>query len=86
MALQGDYKEVVVESFIAPAGANHGGVHVRPVPGQPFPPSLRVECSRSLVRDYPVGTRFKIMAKLTDKEGEGQFLYSSYKWAFEVLK
>jgi hypothetical protein len=36
-------------------------------------------------RKYPVGTRFRIWAKLTDREGCGQFLYTSWRWKFEVL-
>lgn len=63
----------------------HGKVHVRPLPGQRFPPSLRVECSKKLSRDYPPGTRFRILAKLTDREGGGEFLYSSWRWEYEVL-
>lgn len=39
-----------------------------------------------LSRDYPVGTKFKIRAKLTDREGGGDYLYSHFKWPVEVLK
>ena len=45
---------------------------------------MRVECSKSLSRDYPVGTKFRIKAKLTDKEEGGEFLYSYFEWKFEV--
>jgi hypothetical protein len=34
---------------------------------------------------YPVGTRFYVYAKETDKEGGNPFLYSRYDWPFEVL-
>ncbi|NMG16749.1 hypothetical protein [Aromatoleum bremense] len=87
MALHGNYKEIIVESFRpASTGGKHGPVHVRPIPGQPFPPSLFVECADRLKREYPVGTRFKIRVKLTDKEGGGQYLYSYFGWPVEVLK
>lgn len=87
MALHGDYKQIVVESFrVANTGGRHGPVHVRPVSGQPFPQSLMVECARRLTKDYPVGTRFKLYAKLTDKEGGGQYLYSYFGWPVEVMK
>jgi hypothetical protein len=46
---------------------------------------MRVECSKSLSRDFPVGTRFKIRAKLTDREDGGEFLYSYFGWEPEVL-
>lgn len=80
------YVIVVVESYRPESTAGlHGDVHIRPVEGQAFPSHLHVECSKALARDYPVGTRFRLRAKLTDRESRGEFLYSSYKWPFEVL-
>jgi hypothetical protein len=87
MPLEG-YEWVEVESFIADRTSGlHGGVHVRPAPGGPYSTDLRVECSKSLsdTDRYPVGTRFRIWAKLTDREGGGQFLYSSYRWKYDVV-
>ncbi|QGZ38832.1 hypothetical protein IP92_05229 [Pseudoduganella flava] len=64
------YREVAVESF------NDGGtVRVRPVVGQAYHPLLRVQCARAFVTDYPVGTRFLVQAKLTDRLGGPPFLY-----------
>ena len=72
-----NYDWVEVESYLpAKTGGLHGKVHIRPLPGQRHPPELHVECSRRLKRDYPVGTRFRIWAKLTDREGT-DFLYSN---------
>ena len=87
MAQHGDYKEIIVESF-RPASKSglHGEVHMRPAPGQFYPQSLKVECAKRLTRDYPVGTRFKIRVKLTDREGEGEYLYSYFGWPVEVVK
>ncbi|SPU42441.1 hypothetical protein [Brevundimonas diminuta] len=34
---------------------------------------------------YKVGTIFRIKAKLTDREGGGKFLYSSWRWPFDVV-
>lgn len=58
----------------------HGPIHIRPVAGSGYPTDLHVRCSKALSRDYPVGTRFKIKAKLTDKEGGGEFLHSHHSW------
>ncbi len=75
---KGHYEEVEVESYIpASTSVLHGEVHIRPAPGQRFPSTMHVSCSRSLKRDYPVGTRFILLAALTDREGGGQFLYSN---------
>lgn len=83
---QEGYSWVQVESYTADRTSGlHGTVHIRPVPGEQYPTNLRVECSKSMSRDYPVGTRFRIWAKLTDKEGGRPFLYTSWRWKFEVL-
>lgn len=75
---KGHYEEVEVESYIPASTAGlHGKVHVRPIPGQGFPDDLHVSCSRSLKRDYPVGTRFMLLAALTDREDGSKYLYSN---------
>jgi hypothetical protein len=82
------YFDVIVESYEPHSTAGlHGPVHIRPIEGQPFPTHLRVECSKDLVdtKKYPLGTRFKIRAKLTDRLGSGEFLYSYFGWMPEVL-
>jgi len=81
------YQMVLVESYLADSTSGlHGKVRIRPRPGQGFPTSMHVECSKDLSRKYPVGTTFRIKAKLTDREGEGEFLYSYYRWKFEVVE
>lgn len=86
MAKDEPYRWVVVESYRARYTSGlHGDIHIRPVDDQDLPPGIHVECSKNLSRNYPVGTRFRIRAKLTDREGGGQFLYSYHGWKFEVL-
>ena len=80
------YHWIVAESFSGDRGGGYSEkVHVRPVEGEMFPQSLRVEGPRSMVRNYPVGTKFKVKVKLTDREGGGEFLYSHHSWKFDVL-
>lgn len=85
----GMYRFVEVESYIPDrerrASGIHGPVHIRPCAGQGFPPDMHVECSKKLSEQYPVGTRFKITAKVTNKEGGRDFLYSYFGWKYEVL-
>lgn len=76
---------VLVESYQQAGSGLHGDVHIRPVAGQRFAPTLRVRCSKGLSKNYPVGTRFWILAKLTDREGGGEFLSSHHSWAYEVV-
>ena len=81
------YQTVLVESYQPDRTSGlHGKVHIRPCPGQGFSTTLRVECSKSLSKKYPVGTKFKIKAKLTDLEGAGEFLYSYFGWKYEVVE
>jgi hypothetical protein len=50
---------------------------IQPMAGQAFAPSLPVHCSRRLSdpAQYPAGTSFLLMAKLTDRKGGPPFLY-----------
>lgn len=83
----GYYQEIVVESYEAEhTSGKHGKVHIRPAEGQPYPPTMDVECSKKMRTNYPVGTKFKILAKIKQKEGGKELLYSSYKWNYEVLE
>ncbi len=80
------YRNVLVESFVpARSAARHGSVHIRPVAGQGLDTGLFVECSKRLAADYPVGTKFRIKAKLTDREDGGEYLYSYHGWKVEVI-
>ncbi len=80
------YQLIEVESY-RPASTSgfRGGVHIRPCSDQGYPQNMHVECSKKLSRDYPLGSRFRIKAKLTDREGAGDFLYSYHGWKYEVL-
>ena len=80
------YHVIVVESY-RPTDTSglHGPIHIRPAPDQIFPQSLQVECSKKLSRGYPVGTRFHLRVKITDRENGGEFLYSYHGWPVRVL-
>ncbi len=80
------YQMVEVESYRpSQTSGLHGKVHIRPLPGQGISTKIHVECSKKLSENYPVGSRFRIRAKLTDREGIGEFLYSYFGWKYEIL-
>lgn len=83
-----NYDIIIVESFIPTnTSGRHGNIHIRLLPGQePFLQTMFVECSKDLITDYPVGTKFRIKAKITSKEGGTPFIYSYYGWSYEVVK
>ena len=80
------YSSIIVETYRASKAGPHGYIHVRPVKGQRFPQTLHVECSKKLIDDYPIGTKFRLKVKLTDRLGEGEFLYSYYGWPVEAIR
>jgi hypothetical protein len=85
---EADYDYIIVESFVPNVlTGHHGLVHIRPVANQePYQIDMLVECNKDLVNDYPIGTKFRIKAKITSKQGGKPFVYSHYKWNYEVLK
>lgn len=80
-----NYKQVVVETYFEIKGGKSSRIHVRPVSGQIYPTTMDVECSRTMRKAYPIGTKFKIYAKETDRNGGKPFLYSHFDWPFEVV-
>lgn len=78
------YEYIIVESF-NPRVKSNVPTHIRPILGQGiYSPEMMVECSRKLLK-YPLGTRFKIYAKITNKEGGRAFIYTNYTWPFHVI-
>lgn len=86
MTLPEDHQTIEVESFEdADRAAHRGKVCLRPVNDQKFSTSLRLEGNKSLVQDYPVGTRFKVQASLMKRPSGEQYLFTSWQWDAQVL-
>lgn len=83
-----EYSFIIVESFkVENTSGKHGDIHIRPLKNQaPFSEMMFVECSKVLTTEYPVGTKFKIKAKITSREGGSPFIYSHYSWKYEVIQ
>ncbi|WP_447885238.1 hypothetical protein [Serratia fonticola] len=83
------YRWLKVESYIVNStSGKRGKIHIRPLPGQWADTHLAVECSKKLsdTKNYPVGSQFEIWAKLTDREEGGEYIYSSFRWEFKLIK
>jgi len=76
------YIKIVVETF---KDSQTGKVRVRPALGAAYPQTMQVECPRPIRYKYPLGTKFRITVKLTDREGGKPFLYSHHSWSMQVL-
>ncbi len=85
-----EYQEIVVQSFILEkekTSGKHGLIHIRPLPNQfPFEEDMFVECSKELVNDFPLGSKFILKAKITSRNGGKPFIYSHYSWSYKVLE
>lgn len=46
---------------------------------------MKVECSSKMRDSQPAGTLFHIHAKITDREGGPDFLYTSFRWTYEIV-
>lgn len=81
-----EYNYIIVQSVLTDERGKHGPVHIRPLPNQePYLDTMFVECSKTLSNNYPVGTKFRIKAKITNPSEMRPFVYSHYSWPFEVL-
>ena len=79
------YYTIVVETHRISGSGLHGSIHVRPAKGEQFPQTMHVRFPRAIRSAYPIGTRFRVYAKLTDKEGGNPFLQTNRAWNYEVL-
>lgn len=77
--------QIVIETFRASGESSRSAIRARPLPGQGFSTTLRVECSKSMRENHAVGTLFKVWVKLTNRLGGSPFLYSSYRDPYEVV-
>lgn len=81
----GHYRNVAIETYRNPGEASSASVRARPLGGQGLSLSMKVECSRKMRTNYPVGTVFIVQAQITDREGGQPFLYTSWQWPYEVV-
>lgn len=79
------YKDIIIKTYVSSGSGSKNLIRARPWPGQGFPEGCNVECSTKMRESQPAGTNFKIRAKITDREGGMPFIYTSYKWRYEVL-
>lgn len=79
------YKELVIETYENIGEPAAERIRARPLPGQGFPTNMKVECSLKMRNKYPIGSKIKITAKVSNRQGGTPFLYSHYSWDYEIL-
>lgn len=79
------YRNVIIETYRNIYGGSSKSVRARPLPGQGLDSSMNVECSSKMRKGHPLGTKFLIQAKVTDRKGGTSFLYAHYNAPYQVL-
>ena len=64
----------IVETFLNPGEPSDAQFRVRPVEGQVFPSSMRVQCSRAMRSAFPLGSKFRLPVELVENKTGGTFL------------
>lgn len=80
-----NYRTVAIETYRSPGEPSSAAVRARPLPGQGLSVDIKVECSKRMRTEYPVGTVFLVRAQVTDREGGSPFLYTSWQWPYEIV-
>ena len=78
------HERIIVETYDATKSGKSSKRHVRPAKGQNHPQTMDVRFPRKVRYRYVEGTKFRIYAKLTDREGGKNFLSTHHSWPFEV--
>ena len=78
------YRYVIIETYHSYGESSRHSVRARPLSGQGLSTSLKVECSSSMRDRHPIGTKFKVWAKVKDT-ADAPHLYTSWQWKYDVL-
>ncbi|GAA4153017.1 hypothetical protein GCM10022217_08290 [Chryseobacterium ginsenosidimutans] len=82
-----EYDYIIVQSVLTNERGKHGPIHIRPLPGQdPYDENMYVQCSKTMSNNYPVGTKFRIKAKIVYPENKRPFISTHYTWAFDIVE
>jgi hypothetical protein len=76
---------VIVETFLNPGEPSGAVYRVRPVNGQIFPSTMRVQCSRAMRQAFALGSKFRLPVELVENKTGGKFLREIGKEAWVRL-
>ncbi len=81
-----EYRQVVIETYEGASRGHHGSIRARPITGEYYPTTMVVECSKSMRTKHPVGSKFRIYAKEISRERSPTFLYTHFRWPYDVVE
>ena len=76
----------LIQTYAAHGEPSSSRVRARPVAGQGLPLTMKVECSRRMRREFPVGTVFRVKAQVVENANGTCFLHTHSDWLFEVVR
>ena len=78
------YHYIIIETYQSHGELSRHSIRARPLPGQGFPLTMRVECSTFMREFHSIGTKFKVKAKIKSTD-EAPHIYTSWQWKYEVV-
>jgi hypothetical protein len=78
------YQYIIIETYQSQGELSRHSIRARPLPGQGLPLTMRVECSIFMRESHPIGTKFKVKAKVKSTD-ETPHIYTSWQWKYEVI-
>lgn len=80
-----EYRDYLFETYKQVGEASSSRIRVRPLAGQGLDGNMKVRCSKALRSEHPIGTIFRLKAKVTSREGGTPFLHAPHTWPYEVI-
>lgn len=78
------YRDIVIETYAAINENSSSKIRARPVKGQGLDTGLKVECSKTMREKFPLGSKIKVRAKITNRQGT-IFVYTRYDWDHRLM-
>lgn len=78
------YRYVIIETYQSHGEFSRHSIRARPLAGQGLLTAMKVECSSAMREKHPVGTKFKVWAKIKNTVEEPH-LYTSWQWKYDVV-
>ena len=77
--------EIVVETYLSIGENSRSNIRARPLLGQGISPETKVECSKSIRENYPIGQLFVIPVHWKSTSEMESCLYVSYR-SLDLMK
>jgi hypothetical protein len=78
-------QDVIIETYKAIKEQSSNKIRVRPITGQGLSTDAKVSCNETIRYNNPLGTKFRARAKITDRQGGTQFLYTNPHGKYTVV-